>query len=139
MVSALCEPHFFLPYSIWGYRIQRCNLNNKRDMFLFVLHVKTEYYIHPTKAKQRECSSFREVFINVRHFKRKKNMLICCYVDKYVDMFLSFCIQSRYMPNTSIVSYEPKIQVDFLDGVVFLTTGTSTENLSFALKIMWGE
>lgn len=55
---------------------------------------------------------------------------------EYVDMFLSFCIQSPYMPNTSIVSYEPKIQVDFLDGAVFLTTGTSTVNFSFALKIM---
>lgn len=58
-----------------------------------------------------------------------------------INMLICFCpfAFSLYMPNTSIVSYEPKIQVDFLDGAVFLTTGTSTENFSFALKIMWGE
>lgn len=55
-----------------------------------------------------------------------------------INMLICFCpfAFSLYMPNTSIVSYEPKIQVDFLDGAVFLTTGTSTENFSFALKIM---
>lgn len=38
----------------------------------------------------------------------------------------------------SFVSYEPKIQMFFLDGVVFITTDTVLIyiNFSFALKIM---